>query len=103
MPDAEHDDFVAVYFIYENIRLDRQLKCSRKRSQSTEARIAMQSIGGRDDRDRHAARRGRVIARDVDFEIFQIVERRVGEPYLHFGRGNSVSVPQDKSQRRTSS
>jgi hypothetical protein len=38
---------------------------------------------------------------DVGLNVREIDECALGEPYFHRGRGSSLPVPHDSSQRRT--
>ena len=63
----------------------------------------LKPVASSDDLDSEAASSSGIPLPDIAPNSFQVVEGWDSESYGHRGGGSSASVPQDKSQRRTSS
>ena len=104
MPDTENLHVLRGDAIYDDIGPHRgQFAGAGDQARAPALGQVVQPVAGGEELHGHAVRGSRVLLPDVGSDPRQVRPRRSGEGYGHGGGGSSASVPQDSSQRRTSS
>ena len=66
-------------------------------------RQMLKTVAGRHELDGDAVRCSGIAFADVGSDVFEVCEGLGRKDYRHFGGADSLSVPQESSQRRTAS
>ncbi len=105
MENGKNSDSISLYSIGKNVGSagDYELSSLRGSSLAPNMRAAGELIGGGDDTRRDTASGLWFVLLDEAADFRQLGDGRRRPNYGHVGGGSSFSVPQERSQRRTSS
>lgn len=102
MPNGKNVNVLAANAIDDHIRPNgRQFARNSPQTRPAALGKIFEPVAGRNEFHRHARGRSGIVLCDVIPDMRKVAQSAPREIHGHLGGGNSLSLPQDKSQRRT--